>query len=255
MSSDIGVCKLNSEGEIVELRREFYGQGMIFKSWDAYQNRPTDPCYVPEMSEAVYTAEDFFHLCNNQKEFADELFAACDWQHPESLLDEWKQSGEWEECPHCGYLIDCGNIFRGNKCLHCGREVDENDMEQMIFNIELEVVVTSENIDNIMRVALKGGIDYWCDKAEVVGDYLGESASEQISRGGQLKLYDCEEDEVYILTKEKLLEGVKLYCKKPIACNILEQMDGKMRLNCCYVDAYVCNAIIQYALFGNVIYG
>ena len=59
-----------------------------------------------------------------------------------------------------------------------------------------------------MCTALEGGINYWCCKAEVVGEYLGEYASEQISRGGELKLYDAEEDEVYTLTLDKLLKGI-----------------------------------------------
>lgn len=128
-------------------------------------------------------------------------------------------------------------------------------MEQDILKVEMEVVVTGEDIDDIMCGALEGGINYWCNKAEVVGDYLGEYGSEQISRGGQLKLYDFEEEKVYILTKEKFLEGVKLYCKNPTTCNILEQINGKLHLDCCNADALVCDAIIQYALFADVIYG
>lgn len=61
-----------------------------------------------------------------------------------------------------------------------------------IMNIELKVVVNDEDIDDIMAGALEGGINYWCDEAKVVGNYLGEYASEQISRGGQLKLHDFE---------------------------------------------------------------
>lgn len=128
-------------------------------------------------------------------------------------------------------------------------------MEQTVMKIEMEVVVTNEDIDDIMCGALEGGITYWCDEATVIGDYLGEYASEQISRGGQLKLYDYESEEEYILTREKFLKGVMMYCKNPTACNILEQIDGKMHLDCCNADADVCDAIIQYALFDDIIYG
>ncbi len=60
-----------------------------------------------------------------------------------------------------------------------------------------------KDIDDIMCAALEGGITYWCSRAEVVGEYLGEYASEQISKGGELRLYDCESDEVYTLTLDK----------------------------------------------------
>ena len=128
-------------------------------------------------------------------------------------------------------------------------------MNKTELKVELVVEVTDEDIDDLMCGALEGGINYWCNEAEVVGDYLGEYASEQISRGGQLKLYDCEDDEVYELDKEKFLKGLEMYIKNPTADNILEQIDGVMKLDCCNADAYVCDAIIQYALFGEVIYG
>lgn len=128
-------------------------------------------------------------------------------------------------------------------------------MNKTSLKVELEVVVTDEDIDDIMCGALEGGINYWCCEAEVEGEYLGEYASEQISRGGQLKLYDCEEDEIYVLDKEKFLKGLEMYIKNPTACNILEQIDGEMRLDCCNADADVCDAIIQYALFGEIVFG
>ena len=86
-------------------------------------------------------------------------------------------------------------------------------MENFKVKAEPEINVTQEDIDDIVATALEGGINYWCREAEVVGDYLGEYASEQISRGGTLKLYDSEEDEVYELTRDKLLDGIKKYCE------------------------------------------
>ena len=80
------------------------------------------------------------------------------------------------------------------------------------FNIEVEIKlsVTEEDIDDIMCTALEGGITYWCNKAKVVGEYLGEYGHEQIARGGTLELYDMEDDAVYELTRKKLLNGIKL---------------------------------------------
>lgn len=127
----------------------------------------------------------------------------------------------------------------------------ENDA--FFVNITKSVKVTAEDIDDIMCSALEGGINYWCCKAEVVGDYLGEYASEQISRGGTLKLHDAEEDEVYELTLEKFLNGIELaiqhnYFTEYSWCNGTE-------LDTCQVDAEVADCIIQLALFDDVIYG
>ena len=84
----------------------------------------------------------------------------------------------------------------------------------------INFVVTDQDIDDIMSAVLDGGITYWCCRAEVVGDYLGEYASEQISRGGTLRLHDSEADSV----------------------------TGD-------IDALAADMIIQYALFSDVIYG
>ena len=90
----IGICKIGRDGNIAELQREFFRQGWIFKDWETFQNHPDAPCYVPELSDTVYTAEDFLHICNGQREFTDQLFDGVDWQHPESLMEELMRNNE-----------------------------------------------------------------------------------------------------------------------------------------------------------------
>ena len=111
--------------------------------------------------------------------------------------------------------------------------------------------ITNEDIDDIMCAALEGGITYWCGKAEVVGDYLGEYAHEQISRDGALKLYDIEDGSVYELTLFKFLQGVRIYMENsddpPIMYN--------NRIDASFIDADAADSIIQYALFGDIVYG
>ena len=128
-------------------------------------------------------------------------------------------------------------------------------MEVTSLKVEMEIVVSQEDVDDIMCGALEGGITYWCSRAKVVGDYLGEYGHEQIAMGGQLELHDREEDEVYILDLEKLLNGIKLYAKNPTGYNCFEQKDGHLEIDCCNADANVCDAIVQYALFGELVYG
>lgn len=48
---------------------------------------------------------------------------------------------------------------------------------------------------------------------------------------------------------------VELWAITPVGCNCLEQMDGKIIFDTCNADAIVCDAIIQYALFGTVVFG
>lgn len=128
-------------------------------------------------------------------------------------------------------------------------------MDTVVLKLELEMVATQEDIDDIMAGALEGGINYWCGEAEVVGNYLGEYASEQISRGGQLILHDIEENETYTLDREKFMKGLKMYLEKPHPYDILEEIDNKLRIDTCNADDTVCDMIIQYALFDDIVFG
>ena len=115
----------------------------------------------------------------------------------------------------------------------------------------INFVVSDEDIDDIMSAALDGGITYWCGKAEVVGEYRGEYASEQISRGGSLKLYDIEDGTVSELTLDKFLTGIRLWIENERAFELTDTG----RLDVCNIDAPAADAIIQYAVFNDVIFG
>ena len=110
--------------------------------------------------------------------------------------------------------------------------------------------ITGQDIDDIMVTALEGGINHWCGRAEVVGGYLGEYASDQISRGGALRLYDSESDEVYELTRNKFLAGLRRYIEN--CCHITFDNGG---IDTSDIDAVDADCIIQYAIFGDIIYG
>ena len=122
--------------------------------------------------------------------------------------------------------------------------------EKFRVSISLDVDLSQQDIDDIMVTALEGGINYWCRRAKVVGEYLGEAASDQISRGGSLILYDAESSDKWELTLEKFLNGVKLYfeqgCHVQVEDNAIEIGD---------IDAGDADCIVQFALFGEVVFG
>ena len=119
-----------------------------------------------------------------------------------------------------------------------------------MLSTNVSAKVCDKDIDDIMCAALEGGITYWCSRAEVVGEYLGEYASEQISKGGELRLYDCESDEVYTLTLDKFLRGLATYIG---SCYGYVVENGSLETG--VIDAEGADCIVQYALFGDVIYG
>lgn len=133
------------------------------------------------------------------------------------------------------------------------QNTEKNEHGNYVLVINRDVRLTSEDIDDIMVGALEGGCNYWCDEVKVVEDeYLGEFASEQISRGGSLIFHDSEDDEEYTLDLEKFLTGFALACKQGRGDDWFDEEGG---VDCCQIDAPAADTIIQFALFGDVVYG
>lgn len=204
-----------------------------------------------------------------------------------------QDAGVYLPCPRCGKLcMDEESATRNALsrragvyiCDKCGREESDEDMSankgaamslnewfavKEVFGIvsmekdaagryiipaKRTVVLSEEDIDDIMCGAIEGGISYWAYKAEVVeNEYLGEFASEQISRGGSLRIYDREDDKIYILTLEKLLKGFSMAVSLGYDDDWIDIPENTV--DTCCIDAHGCDAIVQLALFGDVIYG
>ena len=124
--------------------------------------------------------------------------------------------------------------------------------------IKTTVYLTQQDIDDIMLSAFEGGINYWCWRVVVQGDYLGEYDSEQISRGGKLAVWidePFEDDKTcYMLDRDKFLAGFKLWLEKGgDSYDAIDYSDGFV--DCGQIDATCADEIIQYALFGEVVFG
>lgn len=120
----VGACeKLNDD--TCKITRAYYRQGLVFKSFANYLNHPDLPCYVPELSDTVYTGNDFLKFCNGQQDFADELFEAVDWQHMESQAEDWIVNDEWRVCKFCGTFINYSDGCGSCMCPVCKKEVNE----------------------------------------------------------------------------------------------------------------------------------
>lgn len=96
-------------------------------------------------------------------------------------------------------------------------------------------------IDTIIEDALDTSY-YWANSAEVVGEFLGDWASDQITRGGEL-IITTEEGEEFTLNLTKMLNGIELFIKKY----------GEKRLE--DIDVMDSDSMIQFALFGEEVYG
>lgn len=124
------------------------------------------------------------------------------------------------------------------------------------LKVQMTVSVTAQDIDDIMANALEGGINYWCTEAEVVEECrVADWGHEQIARGGKLLLhldepFDEKGTEVYELTLDKLLYGIQVWLANGGASAVTDES-----IDTCQVDDVASDSIIQYAVFGELVFG
>ena len=124
-------------------------------------------------------------------------------------------------------------------------------MELYRLDITTVISVTQEDVDDIMCAALEGGITHWCNKVEVIGDCLGKYAHEQIGREGSLMLHVRGEHMSHALTPYSFRRGLHQFIQDRYSnCAFIcgNKLDASM------LDAGDADCIVQYALFGELVY-
>ena len=131
-------------------------------------------------------------------------------------------------------------------------------MDKIIIETTLTHEFTPSDINDLIVGALEGGINYWCRKAVIKKDtednffnVLPEDqekviyASDAIGYGGTLILLDAESTDKWELTLENVLKAIEKHCtKRHITPSDL--MDD--------YDADDCDCIVQYAIFGELMF-
>lgn len=144
----------------------------------------------------------------------------------------------------------------------------------MEFSYSIKRTLTEEDIKDILTTAIEGGIGYWSilDNSTAEWKAAGaawrerrgdgekpcfcDTAFELLSKGESIRFIDAEtedeydpgEDEVWYLDMEGLLKG----------CQMWENRTGKnlaKAIEDCDYDAEDADEIIQYGLFGEVVFG
>lgn len=106
------------------------------------------------------------------------------------------------------------------------------------------MIATGENISDIMTTALEGGSNHWVDSLE--GD-MGEYRyfSDAIAAGLEFKVL-IDDHPSQIINRAKVLTGLEMYKEK----NGVE-----FDFEFCTTDAADADEVLQYALFGELVFG
>lgn len=121
------------------------------------------------------------------------------------------------------------------------------------YKVQITKEYTDQDMEDIVVTALEGGIGYWAclDNTGEVWDRMPEDLATSeyawriLKEDGELHFLDEEDDDAeYFLSLPCLMNGIR----KAITGG---QWDGDMDT----VDAEVADAIFQYAIFDDIIYG
>lgn len=110
--------------------------------------------------------------------------------------------------------------------------------------------IVRQEIDDILVGAFEGGINHWCASASLV------SVHTEIEKAGlewafMGFAYDIETDEgdVYRLDEERLIDGLQRYVDWAS-----QQLDATEWPDFDNMDAHDYDAIVQFSLFGELVY-
>ena len=185
--------------------------------------------YFDEMEYELWdTIKNYMTLFGIQLEESDD---EPDWYTVKSVQDKIVQ-----------VLQEAGVNFKMEAKV--GREV---------INTEFPVVLLNTDIEGIMQVALDGSLIHWCMEFSTSGKASREPHKE-LTTGGMLTFTDSKTGDWWELTKENFISGFRLYLAKPTSADILEFIDHQLRVDLNAVDSKVADAIVQYALFGEILY-
>lgn len=118
--------------------------------------------------------------------------------------------------------------------------------------INIPFLISGEFVDDVILTALTGGINYWCDLV-YTNDTKGKKyLPEVISAGGTLILKPVEEEKEYELNFDSFCEGFKKY----VSYYLEKKRDlSGLKTDSSDIDGEISDTIIQFALFGEIIYG
>lgn len=143
-------------------------------------------------------------------------------------------------------------------------------IELELNGIVTGVLVTDEDLSDILCSAFEGGISYWCNRARPKGGHWIGSPENHIPNGGAIILYDIDGEE-YELNKFKLLRGITCLIEEDdldlsqvgFANEDTYYVDADNTqcifrtghcLDTCDIDADIADLIVQYGIFGKQVF-
>ena len=131
------------------------------------------------------------------------------------------------------------------------------------LTIQVDFELDNQFFEDILVTALEGGSNYWIGYINInhprgakPRDIPTSMWAAQAINEGKSVDFHLEGDEKETLTKGALVNGVSIWATNhPTNMTIVDDGNGHMTIDTANIDASDADAILQYALFGKVVYG
>jgi len=128
--------------------------------------------------------------------------------------------------------------------------------------IQVTVELDDEFFEDLICTIFEGGSNYWIDNfltSHPDGNRPKETpkstwVASALNKGGSVAIYPSEDENKFVLTKEKLIAGIKAWMITSGSALIIPTRTGHTIDNG-NIDAIEADNIMQYALFGKLVYG
>jgi hypothetical protein len=127
-----------------------------------------------------------------------------------------------------------------------------------VTNINIPVNITDEFIENLICTMLEGGSNYWIRYVKVKDKLNGEPAATWVARQINNNLsveITTDDDEVKRLNKDKIIRGILRWISEYPEHVSFETAYGHLEIDGGNIDAGEADIILQFALFGEIVYG
>lgn len=130
--------------------------------------------------------------------------------------------------------------------------------------VQIPVELDDEFFEDVVCTMLEGGSNYWVDTIDIdhpdgqkpKGVPVSTWASDALNKGGNITIHPIEEEDgIVTINRENLIAGVKqLIDEHPDRVSVMYE-DKKNHIDFGNMDADDADAILQYAVFGDLVFG
>jgi hypothetical protein len=128
------------------------------------------------------------------------------------------------------------------------------------ITIQVPIGLTEQFFEDIICTMFEGGSNYWidhvkADQSRTKGIPTSTWVSNLVNGGETVFVFPQEDDKGYPLTKEKLIVGLQTWMTAHPGKVPMTVEDGETTIDAGNLDGDDADAILQYALFGELVYG